>query len=278
MTNRFLLCMLTGVFALLIPLTVSAQEMTSVTYADGDGSDDAGCVNEYCGDCCGGNWFFTAEATFFKFHDSGGVEDADADDGEFDWDVAPRLTLGYVNCEGAGVRIRYWDFDEDTITTGGGLITVDTYSIDLEAFQVVDLGCSTSLEVSGGVRYNDFYHFIEDGVVGVDTITYDGWGGMIGIEARRDLGCGKVVYARLREIIMTGDAFFDGPAGTESDTIRPVTEIALGVAYRNCNWSFNAGFEWQNWGNYSSDGSANVDQEASDVGFAGFVLGGEYSY
>lgn len=232
-----------------------------------------------CLDCCCDQsaWFFGAEATFFRFHEANGVQDADGDNVEFDFEASPRITLGYVSCDGWGARIRWWEYDHDAIAAGDDVVDVDTYNIDFEIFQEVCLNCCTSVEISAGIRYNEFQFLRENGSVATDLHDFSGVGGMFAIEGRRDLGCGLGVYARLREAIMTGDMVLDGR--DEVDVTRPITEIAFGVAYGSCNWNVHAGLEWQNWANYT-EGPAflNLDQEVNDIGFAGFVLGGELTY
>jgi hypothetical protein len=250
---------------------------TSTTTPANELGDAIGSCGEGC--CCDtGNWFVRAEATFFRFHESAGVEDGDGDDASFDFNASPRVTLGYMNCSGMGARVRWWDYDHNTRSVDNDLVSVDTYNIDFELFQVFDMTSRTAVEISGGIRYNDFYHFYQDGIAGTnEEHSFDGIGGMFGIEARASVFRNWSVYGRLRELIMMDDAVFD-QSGRENDTTRLITEIALGIQYNRCNWSAHAGFEWQNWGNYTSAGLLNLDDEAHDVGFGGFVVGGELHY
>jgi hypothetical protein len=241
--------------------------------------DNSDCGSDCCEVCCDtGSFFFGAEATFFKYHDANGVEDGDlgGDDTEFDNDANLRLTAGYVGCDGLGARVRYWDYDEVAVAAGNDAIFVDTYTLDFEVFQTLDVGSCTCVEVSGGVRYNDFFFIREDGAA--DVTAFDGLGGIIGIKAHRDICGGFGVCAGLREVILADDMFQNG-LDDETDVIRNVTEIALGVNYASCNWSIHAGYEWQIWSNYvESAGPFNLDREMSDIGFAGFVVGAEYAY
>ena len=238
-------------------------------------------VMECC--CCdSGGWIFGAEATFFKFLDSNGVNDfggfALANRGRFDYEVNPRLTLGYAGCDGLGMRVRYWQYDENTLSNNGNVISVDTYTIDFEVFQCIDLGSCTSVEISGGIRYNEFDMFRE-GVVLDGNDSFQGFGGIVAIEANRQLNCNWSAYGRFRQVILSDD-FFANQIGNDSefDGIRDVTEVALGINYHGCRWTLNAGYEWHLWSNYTRGTSANLDIETSDVGFAGFVLGAELSY
>jgi hypothetical protein len=230
------------------------------------------CGKGCCEVCCDqSSIIFGAEATWFKFHQANGVEDAGADDASFDYELNPRITLGYVGCDGLGARARYWRYDENATSVDGDNVSVDTYNLDFEVFQVVELGSCTCLDISAGLRYNDFEHNRSDGNQ-IDG--FDGLGGMVALEAHRDLCNGFGGYARLREVIMMDDAIIDD--NEENDVTRPITEIAIGVRYTNCNWSLNAGYEWQNWGNYTGD--SNEDDLTNDIGFSGFVVGAQYSY
>ena len=229
-------------------------------------------------DCCccdQSRIYFGAEATFMKFFDSGGVEDFGGDDGRFDWEASPRFTLGWEGCDGLGTRVRYWKWDHTTLSVDDDPISVDTYTIDLEVYQRLEVGSCTNIEIMGGIRYNEF---IMDRSA-LPTDRFRGFGGLIGIQADRQLTCNWSAYGRLREVILADDFFaLEFGNSNENDGIRDVTEIALGVEYNNCNWSFHAGYEWHLWSNYTRGTIANADLETSDIGFAGFVVGGELSY
>ncbi len=257
----------------------SAQDDMHVDPMQAAISDDTSVAADYgkgcCDYCCDQSSFlFQAEATFFKFLDQNGVEDYLGNDAEFDYEASPRLTLGYVGCDGLGVRLRYWEYDQNAISVAGQPISVDTYYIDLEGFQAIELGSCTSVEFSGGIRYNEFYMDRS----GTRRDGFSGFGGMLGIEARRDFGCNLSAYGRFRQVLLTDDFFASGTSGDENDAIRANQEIALGVAYTNCNWSINAGYEWHMWQNYTRGVLLNVDEETDDVGFSGFVVGASYSY
>jgi hypothetical protein len=292
--RSFFLACAGAMVSLAISALAGAQEMQ----AQSEPVADNGAV-QHCGkmmDCCccdQSAYFFSLEATVFKFHDAGGVEDANGIDGKFDFELMPRITLGYVGCDGLGARIRYWDFDADTKSKAHLPISVETYNVDFEVFQVCELDCCTALEFSAGIRYNDFEHhrtgLADVGppvVLFVDKYDFSDIGGMIGIEARRDLGNGLGVYARLREVILMGDTgILDN--NDEIDVTRPVTEIAFGADYCYCGWTVHGGLEWQNWGNYTTRALDGVDDDVEfvedvndndDIGFAGFVFGVSTSY
>ena len=256
-------------------VTAVAQDDVPVPTAQNDVSMDVGkAFGKGCCDICccnSGGFIYGAEATFFKYYEAGGVEDSGTQDGEFDYDIGYRLTVGYANCNGGGIRLRYWDHDADTLSTDDDRIAVDTYNIDVEAFQCVDLGCCTTAEFSAGIRYNEFRLF-KGGAP--EIYRFDGIGGMLALEVHRDHGCGWGSYARLREVVLVNDAIIDD--NDEADVVRTVTEIALGVDYQGCNMRLHGGLEWQHWGNYAGD--ANDPDDPLDAGFFGFVVGAEMAY
>ena len=163
---------------LVLPMLLAMGTTTSANdhagCCDAAPSCDAGCCESSCcessccdscfSNCCrgcGNGLIFAAEATFFRFHEATGVEDGQGSDAEFDFEASPRITLGFVNCNGRGARLRWWDYDHDTQSDRHRDIEVDTYNIDLEVFQVIDLPCCVTLDLSAGIRYNEFYHFYE---------------------------------------------------------------------------------------------------------------------
>lgn len=269
-------------FAAVLAGTIALAAVTSASAQDDmmDPAMDAGAdIGLDCCCCNSGSWIFAAEATFFKFHHADGVQDGEGEEANFDYEIdVPRLTVGYVGCDGMGARVRYWSYDENVDSENDEDVRVDTYYIDFEVFQTVELDCCTTLEASMGIRYNEFDYFADSDVGPALGENFDGFGGIVGIEVTRSVGCNWDVYARLREIIMTGDSIFQDAGDDEdrNDTIRPVTEIALGINYHSCNWSINAGYEWHNWANY-----ANIEEAveiSGDVGFSGWVFGAELSY
>ena len=115
-------------------------------YADGGplvgGCADGGCTDGGCGmcnACCSnrGTFFGEFESTFFRYHRANGVligmPGATAETQvEFDFEHAPRITLGYISAGGLGVRARWWHYDhrESAMDANLGAIGVDTYNIN----------------------------------------------------------------------------------------------------------------------------------------------------
>ena len=277
---RILSFVLMLVLALAVVFPASAQSLnfTTITAVDDDNGDDD---NGDADDCCPGcSYIAGIDATFMRYHRSDGVGN------EFDFDFAPRVTLGYVACDGLGIRVRYWDMEADN--NNGA--SIDTFTLDTELFQEYDLGCYTSLEVSAGIRYNEW---TEEGLRNTDTFT--GFGGIVGIEVTRSVAVGGSLYARLRQSIMMDDFSSSGwwtdndNGSSRLDTTRNITEIGLGWQTSCClcdgaELTVHVGVEWQNWANYAEShtiGVSGVDYDGvstEDAGFGGFVIGGSYQY
>ena len=180
-------------------------------------------------------------------------------------------------------------------------MSVETYTLDFEIFDTFSW-CRWDFDISAGVRYNEFEEtLINTGGGGVPPDpfetrrnTFTGWGGIIGLDGIRHLGCSNhALYGRTRVSVMSGEKTVfnvDNGAVTNDEVLRDVVqgqvELGAGYQYSRC-WrdlliSFRAGFEWQLWYDYSS-AFATVNSEtnfggASNVGFLGFTFGGGVYY
>lgn len=299
-------CMALAV-AIMLTATTSAQnfQIASGGLAGGLGGCAAGCDSDGCdtGGCddCGGNpcgcdqsaWIFDSEIVFFRYHRADGVNMnnyGDGDEAEFGFDVSPRLTLGYVSPDGLGVRVRWWEYNHASDSAYGqgdvagqtgdpSQISVDTYTIDIEFYEELSVGCYSTLEISGGIRYNEF----EEQII-ANTNRFSGFGGLIGAELNRSLAIGGSVYARARLAILMDDkkvilASESVPVqSTLLDSTQGMTEIGFGYEYSRCLCggsilTARVGAEWQNWFNYSSTSINGTYGGPSDVGFGGFLVG-----
>ncbi|HUG66215.1 MAG TPA: Lpg1974 family pore-forming outer membrane protein [Pirellulaceae bacterium] len=274
-------------------------------YDDSKGG-KGGVLDGICDSTCGdGGFYGLAELMFMKYHRADGVRagsfnnipPATTDDVSFDYNATPRLTLGYVTDSGLGVRVRYWEYDQvgtpDFPGTGVGM-GVDTYNIDFEAFERVQVSDCWAFELSGGLRYNSFNETMTDPIPpGARLNSFDGLGGIVGLEATRSLGRWGNLYGRTRFGILHDDKTVINVAGglTQAAILRDstvtMTEIAMGYEWNRCtrNGSLlfaRAGYEWQHWDNFSSSFTPFTTTPPgnppaafagpSDVGFSGFVF------
>lgn len=315
--------------AIMLTATTSAQnfQIASGGLAGGLGGCATGCDSNGCDtggcDACGGNpcgcdqsaWIFDSEIVFFRYHRADGVNTSnfgiyedyyrDGDEAEFGFDVSPRLTLGYVSPDGLGVRVRWWEYIHSADTaydpyqgdvagqsyTPSG-ISVDTYTIDIEFYEELSVGCYSTLEISGGIRYAEFAEQITDNWYYQDSVIttnqFSGFGGLIGAELNRSLAIGGSVYARARLAILMDDKkvslHIDEEGDNEFlqktllDSTQGMTEIGFGYEYSRCLCggsilTARVGAEWQNWFNFSSTLIEGTYVGASDVGFGGFLVG-----
>jgi hypothetical protein len=257
---------------------------------------DAGCG---CGDCCGccescchsGGYWAMGELLWFKYHRADGARVGTGevgDDADAEFEMTPRLTVGYVRCDGLGVRARYWQFDHaiDVVENAGSALVVDTYTFDFEVFDTFCLNPSWDLELAAGIRYTDFLEVMAD-IPGDNDIRFNeftGFGGVVSAELRRCIGTSGNIWFRTRSAILMDDKTILNDPGQGQfvqlvDVTVGMTEIAFGYDYVMpicCGGYYFAGIqaEWQNWYNFSSgfeDTENNEDFAGpADVGFAGF--------
>jgi hypothetical protein len=246
-----------------------------------------------CATCCGNTGLIVlGEATFFRYHRADGVRvgtGAPGEDVEFDFEVAPRITVGYAGSDGFGARLRWWDYDHTAGTNDGNnsFMTVDTFTLDVELFDTICCGPCWALEVSGGIRYNEFDERMVDVPSNDERLnSFEGWGGIVGLELRRSIGCNSALFARTRGAILMDDKTVfnrDGSVIGNNTVLRDSTqgmvEIALGFEYctqldYGMTLFARAAGEWQNWYNFSSSFNPDEDEfcAPSDVGFGGFVF------
>jgi hypothetical protein len=241
------------------------------------------CCNDCCNNCCDccngcccydpGHVFVDFESTWFRYHRADGLQN----DNVFDFEFAPRVTVGYVNSCGFGARVRWWEYDHSGYDYGGLYnVTVDTYNFDVELFEEVALGCSTGLEWSAGFRYNDFRE--ESDYLGRQTFSAAGI--LLGARIYHSLPVGGALYAGVRAAWLMSD--WGDDRWTEFDVTRVVTEASLGYEYRTCLsngavLALRAAVEMQNWENYVAGREVDGDVPV-DVGFGGFVFGGSLTY
>ena len=227
---------------------------------------------------------------WFKYHRADGVRvgvgEADGEDAEFDYEITPRLTLGWVRNDGLGFRIRWWEFDHDgPAIEAGSFVSVDTYNFDFEIFDTFAVNCHWDLEIAAGIRYNDFEEFNLDAADDFRFNQFSGYGGVASAELRRCVGTNGALFVRARASILMDDKqiFNVDDDETQDVLLRDVTvgttELAFGYQYTRpiCSggcYFFKVQAEWQNWYNFSSgfEDTEETEQYAgpADVGFAGF--------
>jgi hypothetical protein len=237
---------------------------------------DDGCCDSYCRTI-----IVDAEATFLKYGQEGGVVDEAGVNGSFSYEIAPRLTVGVMRDDGFGVRSRFWSFDHSTVSGAGQPIEVDTYTIDGEFFQVIDLCHGTSLDIAGGIRYLNF-----DILMGPDFVGhFHGFGVTTGLNLRKEVLSGAL-YAKSRFSLLADDLTARNgtvPAVTRFD--HPVTQIELGIGYEAIRYldsgavlRLRGGIENQQWLSIVPGTVAINEDVVNDAAFFGFVTGVAVEY
>jgi len=281
---------------MLLTSRLHAQQLSYISALASGGSACEASDCDAADDCTASSWcscdqsgvFFDAEVTFFRFHNNAGIHPSN----EFGFETSPRITVGYRSPDGLGTRLRWWQYDHQN-HSGRSPYAIDTYNVDLEVFEEFSLGSCTSIELSAGIRYNEFDQFSDDDDTdigpGFGWYAFDGFGAIVGIEARRSMSCNSAIYARLRQAVLMDDyVVMDNyaPHGDESpvngkgkdiihDTVVGMTEIALGYETSLASsgrYSVNGrvGVEWQQWHNYLAG--------IWDSGFVGVTAGVSVDY
>jgi len=252
--------------------------LAAIGYCNSDG----GCeysseCNGVCdlNDCCGssyGGWIVAADLLFMQYQRNNTF---DADTSNLSYNPTPRVVVGYQNACGLGVRMRFWDYDHsapEPLGIPGATLDTDTFNIDLEAFKTVQLTDLTTVEFSGGIRYNDFRETL-NGLGSLGT-SFTGIGGIAGVKARCQM-LGGAGYVSVNGAIIKDDQSFQG-LGPPFSLLNIVTQTELGAGYEWATYTsggarvwLRAGYEWWIWTGY---GDPFGDQP--DNSFVGFVLGG----
>jgi hypothetical protein len=169
---------------------------------------------------------------------------------DFDWDgeLAPRVWVGFVCCNGWGARAHYWRFDESVtqsvrvagtidriFAASGGVkqgdveadsegdaLTVSNHLeldvFDVEALKQFRIGCC-SVMVSGGLRYANLRQRYQASEINADSKwdsedavqisnSFKGVGPTLGVEAKYPLWCGFSLYGNSRFSVLFGDGKF----------------------------------------------------------------------
>lgn len=184
---------------------------------------DDGCCGDACGDCLGGacdpccrsgGVIGGAELAFLKPHTSGGMRGMRTDI-DFGYDIAQRYWFGYQGADGLGWRVRYWEFDHQKNRPIGDnvvdSIDYDAYTLDLELFDSMNLGCYWDLSFWGGFRYVEFDQerltFIANNGTHLEGNQFQNSsiGLTVGGELRRAMGCNVAGFLNTRASVLMGD-------------------------------------------------------------------------
>ncbi len=218
----------------------------------------------------GAGAYVDAEINFMRFYQTDGVGPLGTPN-RFKYEATPRVEIGYVSAGGVGIRGRYWNF---SYTAGPPALetAVDTYNVDVELFERVDISPCTTAEWSAGVRYNDFR---QDERIYAQNDEFGGLGLLIGLKLDREAGPGNI-YGRGRWAILTDTESNDQNFATR-DNISMQFEMGVGYELSRClhNGSLltaRVGYENQFWTGFGVR-STGIGNGMTGVGFGGVVIG-----
>jgi len=233
-------------------------------YENGDGKGGKGGVD--CGtvidDCCHtAGWVGSAEMTFLKpTHGEGGF-------GNYDYQPAPRVAVGYQRTDGLGLRGRWFEYNNNNIGGPGFIDDVEMMTLDLEVTDTFTLGSKWHGVLAGGVRYAEYRE-----EYGAPTSFLDqngSIGPVIGVEAFRPLGDRLALYGLIRDSILFSEevvqGFGAGATFRDDDYTFNVLELQVGGEWRRplCGTGYffvRSAFEAQFWASVSDD-----DNEATGL-------------
>lgn len=213
-------------FGLALIATIGVPALAQDEMMPGEQSVAADYGEGCCEVCCtsGGSTYGEFQYVRLNSYDTdGSFEDFVSNDDGY------RLVLGYENCDGLGLRVRYFDFDS-VQQDGGNDYGLDLYYIDLEVTQSFCLGCLNGV-VSAGYRHGEHELWYDDDLYS----NIEGDGVTMGLELQRDITCNLSLYGWTQYSIMVGDddAQFD-------NYIFNWTEVQLGAHYSTCVGGYNA--------------------------------------
>jgi len=230
---------------------------------------------------------------FMRYHRANGLRvgtGADDTGGAFDFDLSPKITLGYQGCNGLGARASYWRYDHsaDIGTAPNHFIDVDTFIIDAEFYRQVQFGNCWGLEVSGGVRYQEFLESLNDPdrTASLFSSDFSGLGVTVGFELQHAVTCRTSLYTHGKFAVLMGDSILTGGQNGVrpfNDTVIQQTEIGIGVEHNRTigcrNVYFRGGLElWQFDDMSATFDSDNNFDDSSAVSFGGFVFRAGFQY
>lgn len=207
-----------------------------------------------CDTCCCGGWYAGAEVVYLKDHANDGYN---AEHHE----VGYRLYGGYERCDGLGIAMRYFDYDNGSDPEYGNELSY----IDLELTTNLEI-CSTQILLSGGYRHADVK--LQDNYANWNNLN----GVTFGVRVQREIWCDISVFGWLQESFLYGtDEYSDEENGHIN-----WQEAQLGLQYNTC-WAGR--HAWLRGGVEAHDFAASFDSYYYDSpGEFGYFLGGGVNY
>ena len=186
---------------------------------------------------------------------------------EFDFEIAPRIWLGYEFAGGLGLRATWWDFDH-AVAAPGLVSGMEATTMDVELAQTGSF-CKWDLLMSGGVRYGRIEESLDfPGFVGLSH-EFEGVGGTIAFTARRPVGSrGFALIGGVRGSLLFG----------QTDSTLSLPFIPIEATLRNTQhmleiYEMRLGGEWSRDLAYGARFYSQVTYEAQAWNMAPIALG-----
>lgn len=216
-------------------------------------------------------WSLDTEVLYLQLNTTMGTRAEDV----FGYDASQRFALSYTGPVNLGLRVKYFSYDQTASDPGISRLMLDFDNTDFEIFKKLDLSTCTSIEFSGGIRYNETEIFYP---TPADPNDFSGIGGIVGLKGKTQVLTGGSVYARGALALLSGDGNHDANGLNvrfPHQVGRTQTEIAFGYEHplevRRFIVTPHFGMEWQNLSGYQID---VVDEHPeSDMLLAGFSFG-----
>jgi hypothetical protein len=251
------------------------------------GADDYGSAcdgDSWCDACHGSGLTSTAELVVLRLHDNNSLNPSGT---LFDsYQAAPRLTVGWQNAGGIGIRARWFDFDTSSqfdIAAPFPSVYYASWNLvatDVEATVAFQLGSRWSGIVSGGVRYAECTHRADEVLLDGSSNSAnagfdDSFGPVVGLEMKRFVTQRLSLFAATRASMQFGDTknnfvardatgavLFENILTRENQTFS-ISEIQLGAQWDrpiggDALLFLRGAFEGQYWVSSAGGGSADL--------------------
>lgn len=193
---------------------------------------------------------------------------------DYDYELAPRVWLGYVGPDGRGVRARYWQFEHSgrarsltqtdpnifygadwihpwgmitAMTTGVGDVmnitnSLKAQALDLEVTQTLNF-CRAEIMLGAGLRYALLEKEFDAVIPGVDFLTarhdFEGVGPTISMDVRLPIDCYGCwsLYGGCRYSILFGESWAYGENGSDPFNYTLDEVLSIGEIEIGVEWT-----------------------------------------